>query len=333
MSCNYADNLSPYDDKGVLGTPEIFDSPSEITTKVEQLVDLILKSKHIVVHTGAGISTACGIPDFRGPNGVWTLEKKGIKPKIDISFKDAVPSKTHRALKHLIDKGYVKFVVSQNIDGLHMRCGTPRKNLAELHGNMFTAECPKCKKQFVRTSAAPTVGRKTVGDTCRNESRPCRGQLIDTILDWEDDLPDDDLDMAMMHSTIADLNIGLGSSFQIMPCAKFPMRSQKFGGKFVLINLQATKIEKKADLSIHAYVDEVMEMVMKRLGIEDIPEYNEAEDPTRKADFSVNWNIPKKELNSIEKLYKERNEKNKKRKGDEAAVKKKYKKTKAEDGE
>ena len=212
-----------------------------------------------------------------------------------------------------------------------MRCGTPRKNLAELHGNMFTSECPKCKKQFIRSSPAPTVGRKSVGDTCRNSVRPCRGQLIDTILDWEDDLPDDDLDMAMMHSTIADLNIGLGSSFQIMPCARFPMRSQKFGGKFALINLQPTKVEKKADLSIHAYVDDVMEMVMKRLGIEDIPEYKEDEDPTRKEDFSVNWNIPKKELNSIEKLYKERNEKNKRKKGDEVVVKKKYKKTKLED--
>jgi len=214
-----------------------------------------------------------------------------------------------------------------------MRCGTPRENLAELHGNMFTSECPKCKKQFVRTSPAPTVGRKPIGDHCKNKVRPCRGQLIDTILDWEDDLPEDDFEMAMMHSTVADLNIGLGSSFQIMPCAKFPMRNQKFGGKLVLVNLQPTIIEKKTDLSIHAYVDDVMEMVLKRLGIEDIPEYNEDEDPTRKEDFSVNWNIPKKQLNSIEKLYKERTEKNKKRKGDEVVSKKKTKKTKAEDAD
>ncbi len=140
------------------------------------------------VHTGAGISTSVGIPDFRGPNGVWTLQEQGIKPKIDVrnenknkvdlkfktsqfqvSFKDALPSPTHRALKHLLDRGFIKFIISQNIDGLHLRCGTPRAKIAELHGNMFTSECPKCKRQFVRSEPVPTVGRKTVGFTCRNE--------------------------------------------------------------------------------------------------------------------------------------------------------------------
>ncbi|KAG5667810.1 hypothetical protein PVAND_015779 [Polypedilum vanderplanki] len=329
MSCNYADNLSPYDDKGILGTPEIFDTQDEVNKKVEQLVDLILTSKHIVVHTGAGISTSCGIPDFRGPNGVWTLEQKGIKPKIDVSFKDAIPSKTHRILKLLLDRGFIKFIISQNIDGLHMRCGTPRKNLSELHGNMFTSECPKCKRQFVRSNPVPTVGRKAVGVTCKNNQRPCRGQLIDTILDWEDNLPEDDIEMAIMHSTLADLNIGLGSSFQIMPSGKFPLRSQKYGGKFALINLQPIKVEKKADLVIHSYVDEVMEKIIKRLGIEEIPEYCEDEDPTRKEDLSINWNIPKETIKEVEILYKARTERNKKQKfstADEIVVKKKIKK-------
>jgi mono-ADP-ribosyltransferase sirtuin 6 len=70
-----------------------------VNKKVEILVDLILNSKTVVVHTGAGISTSSGIPDFRGKKGVWTLEKQGIKPKVDISFSEAIPSKTHMALK------------------------------------------------------------------------------------------------------------------------------------------------------------------------------------------------------------------------------------------
>lgn len=286
-----------------------------------------------MIHTGAGISTACGIPDFRGPNGVWTLEKQGIKPKIDVSFKDAIPSFTHRALRLLIDRGFVKFIISQNIDGLHMRCGTPRSNLAELHGNMFSSECPKCKRQFVRSDAVPTVGRKHVGMMCNNQQRPCRGQLIDTILDWEGNLPDDDLNMAEMHSTLADLNIGLGSSFQIMPSGRFPFRSKKFGGKFALVNLQPIKVEKQADLVIHGYVDDVMVQVLKRLGIEDVPEYSEDDDPTRKSDLSVEWNIPKKSLKEIEALYKQKTASNKKNKmnvKDEVVVKKKIKKTKSE---
>ena len=213
-----------------------------------------------------------------------------------------------------------------------MRSGTPRKQLAELHGNMFTSECPKCKKQFVRSHPVHTVGKKTVGVTCRNDTRPCRGQLIDSILDWEDSLPDDDLDLAMMHSTIADLNIGLGSSFQIMPSGRFPLKNKKFGGKFALVNLQPIKLEKKADLVIHSYVDEVIEMVMKRLGIEELPEYSLDDDPTSKEDLSVSWNIPKEEIKEVEKMYKEKtSRKLKSRDNDEEVERKKIKKKNDDD--
>lgn len=176
------------------------------------LADMILNSKHIVVHTGAGISTSIGIPDFRGPRGVWTLEKKGEKPKVDIDFETAIPSKTHRALKLLMDKGYIKFIISQNIDGLHMRSGIPRNQLAELHGNFFVSECSNCKCKFVRSKVVTTVGMKSAGEICLNQSRKCRGKLIDTILDWEHALPLDDMNLSIYHSTIADLNIGIGSS-------------------------------------------------------------------------------------------------------------------------
>lgn len=82
----------------------------------------------------------------RGPKGVWTLESKGEKPQINISFEDAIPSKTHMALKALIDSGHVKYIVSQNIDGLHLKSGLQRKYLAELHGNMFIENCNKCRR-------------------------------------------------------------------------------------------------------------------------------------------------------------------------------------------
>lgn len=236
---------------------------------------------------------------------MWTLEKKGIKPTIDIDFVKAVPSKTHRALKLLIDKGYIQFIVSQNIDALHMKSGVKRENLAELHGNFFVSECPKCKNKFIRSTPSPTVGMKPIGETCKNRLRSCRGKLIDTILDWEHELPVDDLDLSIMWSTIADLNIGLGSSFQIMPSGKLPLRNGKFGGKFALVNLQPIKLEKKADLVIHSYVDDVLEKVLKRLGIEDIPEHNEADDPTRNcADES--WNIESGVVKDLEKVFKEK---------------------------
>lgn len=202
---------------------------------------------------------------------------------------------------------------------------------------MFTSECPKCKKQFVRSQVVPTVGQKPVGVTCRNDQRPCRGQLIDSILDWEGNLPDDDLDLAIMHSTIADLNIGLGSSFQIMPSGRFPLKNKKYNGKFALVNLQPIKVEKKADLVIHSYVDDVIEKVLKRLGIEEIPDYSPDDDPTNKSDLSVGWNFKKEEIKEIEKIYKEKTSRkhksNRVTDEDETVERKKIKKKKNDEDE
>jgi len=287
MSCSYAEGLSEYHDKGKLGLPEKFDNQNEIDKKVELLAEWISKSKHIVVHTGAGISTSAGIPDFRGPKGVWTLEKRGEKPEMNVSWDEAKPTKTHMALAKLVEVGKVKFIVSQNIDGLHLRSGVPRTCIAELHGNMFVDQCDNraCYKMFVRDSPAPTVGQKYVGGDCpatRHNGRNCRGKLKDFVLDWEAELPDSDLSLSDTHSMMADLSIVMGSTLQIIPAGNLPTYAKKYqeGGKLVICNLQPTKQDKKADLSIHTYVDDVMEKVMKILGFE-IPEYDKNLDPVR----------------------------------------------------
>lgn len=105
-----------------------------------------MESKHVLCHTGAGISTSAGIPDFRGPNGVWTLEKKGLKPDINISFDNAEPTITHRCLKKLTETNHVKYIITQNIDGLHLKSGIPRDSISELHGNMFVEKCNTCDR-------------------------------------------------------------------------------------------------------------------------------------------------------------------------------------------
>jgi len=284
MSCDYANGLSGYDNKGKCGLPEKFDDEETVERKVKILAEMIRNSKHLVVHTGAGISTAAGIPDFRGPTGVWTLEKKGLKPNFDKSFNDTVPTSTHMILVVLEQAGLLHYVISQNVDGLHLRSGFPRSKLAELHGNMFVEQCDRCHRQFIRNECVPTVGQKHLGLPCpvpKSNGRVCRGQLRDNILDWEDELPFDDLEEADNHSKKADINLCLGTTLQIVPSGKLPTSNKANGGKLVICNLQETKHDKSADLIINTYVDNMMVQLAKQLDV-TIPEYSAEQDPTKR---------------------------------------------------
>ncbi|KAK7163721.1 hypothetical protein R3I93_007702 [Phoxinus phoxinus] len=276
MSVNYAAGLSQYADKGICGLPEVFDSPEELKTKVETLAQWIKESQYMVVHSGAGISTSTGIPDFRGPNGVWTMEERGETPHFNTTFEDARPSVTHMSLLQLQRTGHLKYLISQNVDGLHLRSGFPRDRLSELHGNMFVEECEKCGKQYVRDTVTGVMGLKPTGRYCdvtRSRGlRSCRGKLISTILDWEDSLPDRDLNRADEASRRADLALTLGTSLQIKPSGDLPLLTKRTGGKLVIVNLQPTKHDKHAHLCIHGYVDEVTGQLMKLLGL-DVPEW------------------------------------------------------------
>ncbi|KYN07526.1 NAD-dependent deacetylase sirtuin-6 [Cyphomyrmex costatus] len=288
MSSSYADGLSPYENKGVLGLEERYDSVETLRLKCGLLADWIQGARHVVVHTGAGISTAAGIPDFRGTNGVWTLEQKGLKPSMNISFDEAIPTKTHMALKKLIEAKRIKFIISQNIDGLHLRSGIQRQYLSELHGNMFTEQCDKCGRQFIRNFATKSVGKKSLDTVCRSE------QI------------DSDLTLSDLHSSVADLSICLGTTLQIIPSGNLPLYTKKYGGRLVICNLQPTKHDKKADLIINGNVDEVMVAVMNKLGLE-IPEYESSMDPTRNSDTTakeMDWTIPTSRIKEMNVLYK-----------------------------
>uniref|UniRef100_A0A3Q2Q646 protein acetyllysine N-acetyltransferase n=1 Tax=Fundulus heteroclitus TaxID=8078 RepID=A0A3Q2Q646_FUNHE len=297
MSVNYAAGLSPYADKGVCGLPETFDSPEELKAKVETLSQLIKESQYLVVHTGAGISTSAGIPDFRGPKGVWTLEQKGESPHFDTTFEDARPSFTHMALLGLQKAGYLKYLISQNVDGLHVRSGFPR--------------------QYVREKVIGVMGLKPTGRYCdvvRSRGlRACRGKLISTILDWEDALPDRDLNRADDASRRADLALTLGTSLQIKPSGDLPLLTKRKGGKVVIVNLQPTKHDKHAHLRINAYVDDVMKQLMVLLGLE-IPKWEgptvcesaDAPSETAAADVKPPRGIPAKDEVKKDKVKQER---------------------------
>lgn len=140
------------------------------------------------------------------------------------SFDKCVPTFSHQAIVALIKAGFVKFVVSQNIDGLFLKANIPRQNIAELHGNYFIDECNYCLKRFIRNSPSPTMACTLTGESCRRKPRPCRGALTDTILDWEQSLPDIELDFAEKHANKSDLSICLGTTLQINPAGLLPLR-------------------------------------------------------------------------------------------------------------
>jgi len=251
---------------------EIKDEANVLKEKSICLANLIKSTKVVVVHTGAGVSTSAGIPDFRGPKGVWTLEEQGKTPHFNTTFDEAFPTFTHRCLAAMEKQGLIDFIISQNVDGLHLRSGFPRNRLAELHGNMFTRKCMKCHKEFVLDSVTPTMGLKATGEKCPSDKKRgcCRGMLRDTILDWEDGLPDDQLDMAEKFCKLTGLSITVGTSLQILPAANLPVLTKKNGGKLAIINLQPTKHDKKADMLLHGYCDEVFKQIAQELNV-DVP--------------------------------------------------------------
>ncbi|XP_050220215.1 NAD-dependent protein deacetylase SRT1 [Mercurialis annua] len=264
MSLGYAEKLSFIEDVGNVGMKEFFDSSNLLQDKIERLAKMIQKSKHLVVFTGAGISTSCGIPDFRGPKGIWTMQREGKSlPEASLPFHRAMPSITHMALVELEKAGILKFVISQNVDGLHLRSGIPREKLSELHGNSFMESCPACGAEYFRDFEVETIGLKETSRRCSDTK--CGAKLKDTVLDWEDAMPQKEMLPAEKHCRMADLVLCLGTSLQITPACNLPLKCLRGGGKIVIVNLQKTPKDKKASLVIHGFADKVIEGVMNIL--------------------------------------------------------------------
>jgi len=295
MSAGYASRLKDYPNKGVCGLPELSETARAYANKVKELVLLIKESKHTVVLTGAGISTAAGIPDFRGPNGIWTLEEKKQKtnkkqnrkrkkeepivsednatqreeesdcPSMD--FAAAKPTFTHRAITRLVSKGIVQFCITQNVDGLHRRSGLPRDKHAVLHGCAFTEACTACGTEHFRDFDVGGMSFQKTGRQCE----ACSGDLVDTLLDWEDALPEDDLERSRYECTKADLVLCLGTSLRICPVRDLPLDAKQF----VIVNLQKTPLDDDAAIVIRERTDKVMKDLMEYLEITDMEDDDE----------------------------------------------------------
>ena len=271
---SYAARLSHNPDKGVVGLPEQSDSERVKKAKFKKLTRYFKEAKNVVCLTGAGISTKAGIADFRGPNGVWTKEEssKGRSKKVkleevmDSSFEQAKPTTTHEILAMLHSDKRLSAVISQNVDGLHLRSGLARDALIELHGNVFMEKCIKCTFEIFHDKDIGGIGCKPTGRKCTK----CDGAMHDTVLDWDTPIEDELIERAEGLVANADLIICLGTSLRIVPAAELPLlvgtrRVDDIEPRICIVNLQATPLDSRADLVIRRDVDEVMQFLYDSL--------------------------------------------------------------------
>uniref|UniRef100_A0A7S3YWE8 protein acetyllysine N-acetyltransferase n=4 Tax=Lotharella globosa TaxID=91324 RepID=A0A7S3YWE8_9EUKA len=245
---------------------ERYDSAAELDRKVRILAQKIRQSKHFVVFTGAGISTSAGIPDFRGPQGKWTLEAQGKRCKMSKPVIKCSPTKTHMALVELQRQGVLKHIISQNCDGIHRRSGICASGISELHGNSNMEECESCGQQYFRDFSCHRIRRSRdhyTGRHCTNGR--CKGRLLEYTIDFGQDLPERPLETAYHHAQQADVHLVLGSSLTVSPACEMPEISKKKGGFLVICNLQLTPLTQMADLHIFGKTDKVMTKLMQLL--------------------------------------------------------------------
>jgi NAD-dependent deacetylase len=228
----------------------------------QRLVERLRAAQRIVIFSGAGVSTASGIPDFRGPNGVWTRRRPVYYGEFLASeaarveywdykldtwdiYQQAQPNAVHHAAVALERAGKVLAVVTQNVDGLHRRAGTSPQRLVELHGTDLVVECQTCHAtsdpvphfdRFRTTRSAPRCG--------------CGGLLKSATISFGQSLRTDDLDRAAAAARRADLIVALGSTLSVYPAALIPLLAAECGTPYVIVNRGETDHDRHAAVTL-----------------------------------------------------------------------------------
>jgi NAD-dependent deacetylase len=243
---------------------------------IETIREWVDRSTRIVVLTGAGISTESGIPDFRGPQGVWTKDPKAEKlsnihyymsdPDVrKLSWKSrlehpawqAKPNTGHRALAELERRGKLHALVTQNIDGLHQQAGNSSEKVIEVHGTMLEAMCMNCDW---RGPMQPVLDRVRAGE----EDPPCKdcgGILKSATISFGQALVPEVIDRAMQAAADTELLLTIGTSLQVYPIAGMVPIAKTAGARIVIINAESTPLDNMADAVVRLSIGEVLPRV------------------------------------------------------------------------
>ncbi|PDT77371.1 Sir2 family NAD-dependent protein deacetylase [Bradyrhizobium sp. C9] len=235
----------------------------DLRSGVEQLGNMIAEASSIVPFTGAGISTECGIPDFRSPGGLWTRnrpipfdefvasqdardESWRRRFAMEPTFAVAKPGRGHRALASLYRAGKVPGIITQNIDNLHQASGFKADDVIELHGNTTYARCIGCGKDYdlawVKLNFDKTGGAPDCSD--------CGDPVKTATISFGQSMPEDAMRRAAELARQCDLFLAIGSSLVVWPAAGFPMMAKESGARLVIINNEPTDQDDIADLVI-----------------------------------------------------------------------------------
>ncbi len=253
-----------------------------MSTKAEQIAELIKGSGHTIIFTGAGASTEAGIPDFRSPGGIWTKYDPRV---LDINYilssdeakreywkfnkelgkmtEGSEPGDTHKIIAQLESKNLVNTIITQNIDALHEKAGSRSENILELHGNAANVICMKCKEEC---SISEILKRLQDEDIPRCEN--CGGILKVDFVCFGEQLPADVLNRAFEESSACDLFIVIGSSLVVNPAAQLPYVAKANGAKLVIINLSDTPLDSYADVLWNVECDKALSEVKEALDLE-----------------------------------------------------------------
>jgi NAD-dependent deacetylase len=245
---------------------------SDLQSAVDRLRDLFDEANSILPFTGAGISTECGIPDFRSPGGIWTrmapipfdafVSNQEMRDEawrrrfaMDAQFRAAKPGRGHRALASLYRKGKAPGLVTQNIDNLHQESGIPSDRIVELHGNTTYATCLECAKRY----ELPWIKQRFDAAGERAPDCPgCGGYIKTATVSFGQSMPQDAMRRAEELTRACDLFLAIGSSLVVWPAAGFPVMAKRNGAKLVIITREPTELDDLADLVIHDDIGDVL---------------------------------------------------------------------------
>ena len=244
----------------------------DLESAIDRLAELVEAARVIAPFTGAGISTECGIPDFRSPGGLWTKNKpipfdeflasQEMRDEawrrrfaMEAQFSAARPGRGHLALASLYRAGKAPAVITQNIDNLHQSSGIAAEHVIELHGNNSYASCLDCEKRY---ELAWVRQRFTDARERAPDCPDCGGRIKTATISFGQAMPEREMRRAEQLTLDCDLFLAVGSSLVVWPAAGFPVMAKRDGARLAIINREATEFDAMADLVVREDIGTVL---------------------------------------------------------------------------